>query len=647
MKLSANRRKESLTMRFKRISVLLIFVLCLLLSLPVLAHAADSEIVILYTNDVHAYMGNHVGEGKEDALTYSKIATLKEREDAILVDAGDHIQGTAYGGMDKGQTIVRLMNQVGYDLATLGNHEFDYGMDGRINVTDHWAEYPYLSCNFYHETDGIPGDLVLDAYRIVEKNGKKIAFVGITTPETLTATTPAYFQNESGQYIYGIAGGEDGSALYAAVQSAVDAAAAEGADYIIALGHLGVDRSASPWTSREVIANTSGLDAFIDGHSHTTIPSETVFAKDGAPVILTQTGSYLQTLGKLTIGKDGTLTSALFTQEALASVSPDPEVKMTEDHWISEIEGQLGKVIGNASVIFDNFDENGSRLVRKQSTNTGDFAADALYHLFSEMDMDVDVAVMNGGGIRNTALTGQLTYLSCKQIHTFGNVACLLTVSGQQLLDALEWCVRELTPDGSVEDGSFLHIAGAKYTVDLTIPSTVQEDEKGVWTGPPTGAYRVKNVVIYDKDSGEYLPLNPKGSYNLAGYNYTLRDLGGGFAMLQDAVNVLDYVAEDYMVLANYIQSFPTDETTGLPTISADSGYDDIRGSGRITILTEQQPEAAITTYVVKPGDSLWRIAKTFYGAGSKWNILYQENSEQIADPSVIRIGQTLVIPAA
>ena len=634
-------------MRFKRISVLLIFVLCLLLSLPVLAHTADSEIVILYTNDAHAYMGNHEGEGKEDALTYSKIATLKEREDAILVDAGDHIQGTAYGGMDKGQTIVRLMNQVGYDLATLGNHEFDYGMDGRINVTDHWAEYPYLSCNFYHETDGIPGDLVLDAYRIVEKNGKKIAFVGITTPETLTATTPAYFQNESGQYIYGIAGGEDGSALYAAVQSAVDAAAAEGADYIIALGHLGVDRSASPWTSREVIANTTGLDAFIDGHSHTTIPSETVLAKDGAPVILTQTGSYLQTLGKLTIGTDGTLTSALFTQEALASVSPDPEVKMTEDHWISEIEGQLGKVIGNASIIFDNFDENGSRLVRKQSTNTGDFAADALYHLFSEMDMDVDVAVMNGGGIRNTALTGQLTYLSCKQIHTFGNVACLLTVSGQQLLDALEWCVRELTPDGSVEDGSFLHIAGAKYTVDLTIPSTVQEDEKGVWTGPPTGAYRVKNVVIYDKDSGEYLPLNPKGSYNLAGYNYTLRDLGGGFAMLQDAVNVLDYVAEDYMVLANYIQSFPTDETTGLPTISADSGYDDIRGSGRITILTEQQPEVAITTYVVKPGDSLWRIAKTFYGAGSKWNILYQENSEQIADPSVIRIGQTLVIPAA
>lgn len=634
-------------MRFKRISVLLIFVLCLLLSLPVLAHAADSEIVILYTNDAHAYMANHVGEGKEDALTYSKIATLKEREDAILVDAGDHIQGTAYGGMDKGQTIVRLMNQVGYDLATLGNHEFDYGMDGRINVTDHWAEYPYLSCNFYHETDGIPGDLVLDAYRIVEKNGKKIAFVGITTPETLTATTPAYFQNESGQYIYGIAGGEDGSALYAAVQSAVDAAAAEGADYIIALGHLGVDRSASPWTSHEVIANTTGLDAFIDGHSHTTIPSETVFAKDGAPVILTQTGSYLQTLGKLTIGTDGTLTSALFTQEALASVSPDPEVKMTEDHRISEIEEQLGKVIGNASIIFDNFDENGSRLVRKQSTNTGDFAADALYHLFSEMDMDVDVAVMNGGGIRNTALTGQLTYLSCKQIHTFGNVACLLTVSGQQLLDALEWCVRELTPDGSVEDGSFLHIAGAKYTVDLTIPSTVQEDEKGVWTGPPTGAYRVKNVVIYDKDSGEYLPLNPKGSYNLAGYNYTLRDLGGGFAMLQDAVNVLDYVAEDYMVLANYIQSFPTDETTGLPTISADSGYDDIRGSGRITILTEQQPEAAITTYVVKPGDSLWRIAKTFYGAGSKWNILYQENSEQIADPSVIRIGQTLVIPAA
>lgn len=634
-------------MRSKSITLLLVPILCLLLTLPAFACNPDSEIVILFTNDVHAYIANQANGDPEATFFYSKLAALKEREDAILVDAGDHIQGTAYGGMDNGWTIIQLMNHAGYDLATLGNHEFDYGMDGRIRVTDQWAEYPYLSCNFYHEADGVPGERVLDAYRILEKNGTKIAFIGITTPETLTATTPAYFQDENGHYIYGVAGGEDGTALYAAVQSAIDAASADGADYIIALGHLGVDPSTAPWTSREVIANTTGLSAFIDGHSHTAIPSETVLSKDGSPVLLTQTGSYFQAIGKLTISTAGILSSELLTAEALDPILPDTEVKAIEDAWIAEIENQLGKPIGYAQITFDNFDENGNRLVRKQSTNTGDFAADALYYLFSEMDMDVDVAVMNGGGIRNTALTGELTYLSCKQIHTFGNVACLQTVSGQQLLDALEWCVRELTPDGSVEDGSFLHIAGAKYTVDLTIPSTVQEDEKGIWTGPPTGGYRVKDVVIFDKASGQFLPLDLEKSYNLAGYNYTLRDLGGGFAMLQDAVNVLDYVAEDYMVLANYIQSFPVNPDSGLPTISEGAGYDNIYGSGRITILTEQQASETVSTYVVMPGDSLWKISKMFYGTGSNWELLYRQNSQQISDPSFIQIGQTLVIPAA
>ena len=166
-------------MRSKSITLLLVPILCLLLTLPAFACNPDSEIVILFTNDVHAYIANQANGDTEDALFYSKLAALKKREDAILVDAGDHIQGTAYGGMDNGWTIIQLMNHAGYDLATLGNHEFDYGMDGRIKVTDQWAEYPYLSCNFYHEADGVPGERVLDAYRILEKNGTKIAFIGI------------------------------------------------------------------------------------------------------------------------------------------------------------------------------------------------------------------------------------------------------------------------------------------------------------------------------------------------------------------------------------------------------------------------------------------------------------------------------------
>ena len=642
----------------KKISAMLLGgVLAALLAVPALA--TDGDTVVFYTNDVHTYIDNAVND--ENGLTYSKVAALKaSEENAILVDAGDHIQGTAYGSMDSGATIVRLMNAAGYDAATLGNHEFDYGMDGCMATIDA-AEYPYTSCNFLHETNGTAGDSVLDSFVMVEAGGKQVAFIGITTPETFTSSTPAYFQNEAGEYIYGIAGGEDGAELYAAVQTAIDEAEAAGADYIIALGHLGVDASASPWTSREVIANTRGLDAFIDGHSHTTIAMEQVTDKSGQTVVLTQTGSYLNAVGKLTISADGAITSELLTGEALAGVTPDVGVKAIEDAWITEISSKLGAVIGYAEVTLDNYDSEGNRLVRKQNTNTGDFAADALYHLFDEMDMDVDVAIINGGGIRNKAITGEISYLTCKEIHTFGNVACLQTVTGQQLLDALEWGARMVAADGSVENGGFLHVSGLKYSIDPSIPSTVQMDDKGVWAGSPTGDYRVKNVQVLNNQTDEYEPLDLSASYNLAGYNYTLRDLGDGFAMFGGAVNVLDYVAEDYMVLANYVQSFPVDPETGLPTITADSIYADVNGSGRITILDgsgasseqpdepeaspEAAPETGSVTYIVMPGDSLWKIARSYYGSGAKWNMIYETNRNTVREPDLIYAGQVLKLP--
>ena len=544
-------------------------------------------VTVLYTNDIHTYITKD--------LTYSKVAAYKDSlENVLLVDAGDHIQGTAYGSMDKGATIAQLMNAAGYDLATLGNHEFDYGMDGCMAAIEA-ADFPYVSCNFYHEANGVAGENVLDSYKVFEVGGVKIAFIGITTPESFTKSTPSYFQDENGNYIYGIAGGTDGEALYTAVQNAIDAASAE-ADYVIALGHLGVDESSQPWTSREVIANTTGLDAFIDGHSHTTIPMEDVTDEGGNTVILTQTGSYLDAVGQMTIAADGTITTQLLTAENLAEVTPDAEVKAIEDAWVAELDEQLGQVIGYSQVTLDNYDAEGNRLVRKQETNTGDFAADALYYLFDEMDLDVDVAVMNGGGVRNEAVTGEISYQTCKAIHTFGNVACLQTVTGQQLLDALEWGAKDVTADGSVENGGFLHVSGLRYTINTAIPSTVQQDDKGVWTGGPTGAYRVTNVEVLNNETGAYEPLDLTAQYNLAGYNYTLRDLGDGFAMFDGAVNVLDYVSEDYMVLANYVESFPVDEATGLPTIPADSQYAEVTGNGRITIVNEPVAEEPVET---------------------------------------------------
>ena len=586
----------------------LLLTLCMILSLApaVFAEeaaplAAAEDIVIYYTNDVHTYI--------DGAISYDTVADLKtqtaeEAAGVLLIDAGDAIQGTAYGSMDKGATIIELMNAAGYDLATLGNHEFDYGMEGAMNAIE-WADYDYVSANFYHEKDGVVGDTVLDAYKVFEVGGMKIAFVGITTPETFTKSTPAYFQDEDGNYIYGIGGGTDGKALYTMVQAAIDAASAE-ADLVIGLGHLGDDPASKPWTSEEVIANTSGFDAFIDGHSHSTVPSKAVKDKDGNDVLLTQTGEYFGAIGRMVINKDGIETGlinivevedpeteevvetyvALMTDDETNertgwTLGSDEAVAEIKDAWLTEIDTKLGEVIGKAEVTLDNYDAEGKRLVRKQETNTGDFAADALYFLFEDMGLDVDVAIMNGGGVRNKAITGDISYKTCKEIHTFGNVACLQTITGQQLLDALEWGARG-TPDEEI--GGFLHVSGIKYTIDTSIPSTVQMDEKGVWTGAPTGEYRVKDVKILQ--NGEYVDLDLKAEYNLAGYNYTLRDLGDGFAMFDGAVNVLDYVMEDYMVLANYVEN-------GLDGVI---GEEYAEPAGRITILTPE-PKGVVVYY--------------------------------------------------
>ena len=564
----------------KLISVILVLAMLLIPVSSAWATQTD-EIVIFYTNDIHTYI--------DSDISYSQLAALKQSvPGALLVDAGDHIQGTAYGSMDKGKTIIDLMNAVGYDLATLGNHEFDYSMEGTMNVLQ-WANFDYVSCNFVNVDGDTVLDSVLESYKIFEVNGVKIAFIGITTPESFTKSTPAYFQDENGNYIYNILGGEDGSELYAAVQTAIDAASAE-ADYVIALGHLGVDASSSPWTSEEVIANTTGLDAFIDGHSHTTMAGKNVTDKGGNTVLLTQTGEYLNAVGQLTISSDGKITTTLLTD--LSAYEKNADVAAIETAWIEELEAKLGQVIGSTELTLDNYDAEGNRLVRIQETNTGDFAADALYYLFDNMGLDVDMAIMNGGGVRNGAITGELTYQSCKAIQTFGNVACLQTITGQQLLDALEWGARQAP---AVQVGGFLHVSGVTYEIDASIESSVQQDEKGVWIGGPTGEYRVKNVKVYNKETGVYEDLDLEAKYNLAGYNYTLRDLGDGFNMFDGAVNVLDYVMEDYMVLANYIQGFENGVVgaTNSPLLSKYPGmkldYSKVTGCGRITAVNTEE----------------------------------------------------------
>ena len=541
-----------------------------------------ADVTILYTNDVHTYIDN-----KSPKPTYAAIAALKKSiedtgRDVLLVDAGDHIQGTAYGSMDDGATIIELMNEAGYDLATPGNHEFDYGM-ARAKAVLQEADFPYVSCNW---VDLRTGFNVLPSV--------KFFFVGVTTPETFTKSTPAYFMNDAQtQYIYDILGGEDGQKLYDAVQKAIDKAEFWGADTIIGLGHLGVDPSSSPWTSEEVIAHTHGFTAFIDGHSHTVMANKQVTDASGKAVTLTQTGSYFKNIGKMTVGADGTITTELIdTYEGL-----DAAVAATASNWISAVDDMLGEEIAVGDTKFYiNDPATGKRRIRSGETNLGDFVADGIYTYFNEIEeLHCDVAIMNGGGIRTDVEAGPWSFKTCKTVSPFGNVACLMSVTGQQIQDALEFGARFAGAEGK-ENGGFLQVAGARYTIHPMIPNTVQTNDKNVWIGSATGTPRVQNVKIYDRANGTYVPLDENKTYALAGMNYTLRNLGDGFAMFDGAELIKDYVSEDYLVMSTYAMTFGGVDAEGLPHLSSANSvlaeypgylldYENPYGAGRISIL--------------------------------------------------------------
>ena len=548
-----------------------------------------SDVTILYTNDVHTYI-----DKQSPKLTYAAIADLKQSyqnagKDVLLVDAGDHVQGTAYGSMDEGASIIKLMNAAGYDVATPGNHEFDYGMD-RAKAIMKEADFPYLSCNWVDLRTGLR---VLPSVKVFVRGGRRIAFVGVTTPETFTKSTPAYFMDKAQRkYIYDIQGGEDGKKLYDAVQKAIDKAKLL-ADVVIGLGHLGVDPSSSPWTSEEVIAHTSGFDAFIDGHSHTVMENKQVQDASGKAVTLTQTGSYFANVGEMTIAADGTITTKLIpTHEGM-----DATIAAMQTGWVNTVDDMLGEKIAVGDSDFYVSDPAiGKRRIRSAETNLGDFVADGIYAYFNEVEkLHCDLAIMNGGGIRADVPAGDWTFKTCKQVSPFGNVACLMSVTGKQIQDALEFAAR-FAGEGGKENGGFLQVAGATYEIHTDIPNTVQTDEKNVWIGSATGTPRVQNVKIYDKASGSYLPLDPCATYALAGMNYTLRNLGDGFAMFDGAELIKDYVSEDYLVMSTYAMIFDGADAAGLPHLSSANSplaaypgyllnYEQPYGAGRITIL--------------------------------------------------------------
>ena len=561
-------------MKKKMLALLLAAAMVMGLAAPALA-AEESEsgkIVILHTNDVHCGIDPSADEetGAVTNLGYAGVAAYKAEmeakygaENVTLVDAGDAIQGGPIGTLSKGSYIVDIMNEVGYDLAAPGNHEFDYGMENFLSLAKEKAKYDYLCCNF---TD-LEGKPVLEAYKVVDYGDVSVGYVGIDTPESFTKSTPTFFQNEKGEYIYSFGQGNEGKDLYAAVQSAVDAAVKDGADYVVALGHLGNEGSTEAWTSKSVIANTTGIDVFIDGHSHETY-GETVQNKDGEDVKLAQTGTKLANLGKVVIDtKSGEITTELVSGYA----EQDETVAAYVAKVNEEFAGVLQKVVAKSDVTLTTLDpETGKRAVRNAETNLGDLCADAYRVL-----LGADVAFVNGGGVRADIAAGDITYENIINVHPFGNEACLVETTGQDILDALEMGAR-LYPE---ENGGFLQVSGLSYTIDAAVASSVVLSDEGEFV-KVDGDYRVKDVTV----GGE--PLDVNKTYTLASHNYMLKSGGDGFVMFKDDKLLKDSVLIDNAVLINYI----VDELGGV--VSRDYAAP----QGRITVAnageTPAVPEA-------------------------------------------------------
>lgn len=549
---------------------LLAVLLALTMLLGVSALAEESaplfqqDVMILFTSDVHC--------GIESNFGYAGLAMVRDAYKnagyhVLLVDNGDSIQGEPVGTMTTGEANVKLMNAVGYDIATMGNHEFDYGMD-RFFELSKMANFPYISCNFNKN-----GELQFAPYIIKEFDGVKLAFVGITTPKTLTSSTPKYFQDENGNFIYGFFEDETGGGLYNAVQKAVDDARAEGASIVIAMAHLGNEAECSPYTYADVIANTTGIDALLDGHSHDTYHVE-MRNKARETVLRQGCGTKMEGIGYLKIAaKNGAMKAGVMMWNnddfnATQLYQLDTDVTKAVAEATETLNAKLAEVVAKTDVELTINDpvavtEEGKpvRIIRNAETNLGDLCADAYRYVSG-----ADIAFVNGGGIRVSIKEGDITLNDILKVHPFGNALCVCEATGQQILDALEFGAKDVPG----EFGGFLQVSGLTYEIHTSVPSSVKLDEKGLFAGVE-GEYRVKNVMV----GGE--PLDLEKIYTLASHNYMLQGQGDGYTIFEDNVYTQESVMLDNQVLITYI-------TEGLNGVVG-AEYANPYGQGRIVAV--------------------------------------------------------------
>lgn len=515
------------------------------------AEAADEkktpsgDIIIIYTNDVHC--------GVDDNLGYRSVAALKSGLEkagnrVLLVDSGDFSQGAMIGTVSKGIYPVDIMNELGYTISCIGNHDFDYGTEAFLKMTKE-AEFPMVCCNFL-DSDG---NCVLPPYEIIEVNGLKIAFLGILTPTTPVSSTPAYFQNDDGSWKYSFCQGNDGQDLYDTVQKYADEAREKGADMVIALSHLGINASDNVYVSSAVIENTSGIDVFLDGHSHSVMEKELIKNKDGEKVICTQTGTKLQNIGILKISSNGDVDVGLVSDGGIGAFIDSLEQSYKEE---------MSKVVSRTSFDLTIEDPKTSlRAVRSAETNLGDLIADS-YRIFT----NADIGLLNGGGIRKTIPAGPVSLEVLNEVQPFGNTLSVVEATGQQIADALEFGAR-LLPQ---ENGGFLQVSGLSCTIDVSVPSSVETDDDGMMTSIGE-TRRVKDIMVGNEK------LDMAKTYKVASTSYVLLSNGDGMTAFEGAVPVLEVGPQDFQVCVEFIESNMSEGIS--------DEYSDPYGQGRITII--------------------------------------------------------------
>ncbi|MBQ3230682.1 MAG: bifunctional metallophosphatase/5'-nucleotidase [Clostridia bacterium] len=540
------------------ISFLLVLLMVFIVPTASVCAEADAkeELIVLYTNDVHCATENY------SVLAAYRAQLISEGFKVVTVDAGDAIQGEMIGSLTEGAAIVDIMNTVGYDVAVPGNHEFDYTVERLLEIAENEAEYDYICANFRY----LPEEKDIFApYAIFGK----VAFIGIATPETYSKSTPTYFQDENGNFVYSFL--EDD--FYARVQSAIDRAIAEGAETVVAVGHLGIEGVTEGLRSSDVIANTVGIDAFIDAHAHQVIESQLQSSLNGESAIITSTGTKFDNVGKLTVYPDGSIKSELFDPEELKTLCVSGEAKSAFESVKRKIDAYnaefdyLFEEIGVSDVFLTQSDENGNRAVRNAETNLGNFVTDAYIAV-----TDADVAMVNGGGVRAEIKEGSVTRKAVMDINPWSNEMCVIEVSGKQLLDALEYGVHAMP----TEFGSFPHVAGITFEVHTYITSEVITDELGDFVSIPENAQRrVKNVKIGGK------VLDESKTYTVAGTCYMLQL--SGYKMFSGA-KVIKQPSElkcDSEMLVEYF----TEHLGGRIT---EEQYGNPKGEGRMTIVSKQ-----------------------------------------------------------